>query len=520
MEADKGRSSAHTDSSTSSVYGYRGLAERLESRSFRRFGAAILALATLHVGSQSTKFFHQDKSPTNCADIIGQKPVHIGNTSEVSYFGGIVRINKDTVRRNIPGVNDGISWTDQANSLSSDRGYHISTRRLELANSALGDIDLSKRESNAFCMEVPGPVIAGWIEADEKKTVQEIADENLMSIKDLVAKNPGISLKPEYTPRLGMIIDVSNESNIENQRLVERQSPYEKINDIEGITPISRLAILRANQFEAGEGTIDKGDLLKLPLIRTNWMKENNITTQQIIDTYATNYNSPNVAGTSNPNLQTDIDTTKFEYSLNSEQIKLIDNLEGLTDKQKQFIKDVYPIILGRTQAGYHWNPEAIMAMAISETSWGQSEGAIEGNNLFGVKAGSNWNGQTTSNNGTEQNPDGTYTPSTKMVWRKYNTFADSVDDYGKFLGDGTRKWARDALACTQTAEEFLNGIQYKLDTRSCKKFPGQSKPGDLELSHATDHLYVEKILEIIHQFKLEDIRLAGPTFEIKSLQD
>lgn len=495
--------------------------EIMKNRSVRRFGAITLALASvLHVGSQSTEFFHQDKSTIDCPDIIGQKPVHIGNTSEVSYFGGIIHADKDEVRRNIPGVNDNISWTDQAELLSDERGYYISATRLELANSDLNDVDLSKRADNAFCMTVPGPVIAGWVEVDGNKTVQQIADENLMPIEELVAKNPGLSPDPEYIPQLGTLIDVSNESNIENQELVEQESPYNKINDIKDITPTLRLAILRANQFEAGEGTINKGDLLKLPLTQTDWMENNDVTVQQIIDTYAANYDSPNVAGTSNPNSQNDIDTTKFEYSLNSKQIELIDNLEGLTDSQKQFIKDVYPIILGRAQAGYRWNPEALMAMAINETGWGQSEGAIEGNNLFGVKVGTNWHGQTTSNNGSEQNPNGTHTASTKMTWRKYNTFADSIDDYGKVIGDGSNRWSKDALACTEVAEEFLNGIQYKLDTKSCQKLPGQSIPGDLEPAHATDQSYVEITLELVNQFKLKDIRLAGPAFEIKSLRD
>ena len=63
----------------------------------------------------------------------------------------------------------------------------------------------------------------------------------------------------------------------------------------------------------------------------------------------------------------------------------------------------------------------------------GMSVLAYNHNNLFGIKAGSNWNGKTVSLNTTEYNSVGQrYT--TKAKFRSYNSVAESIDDHGKLL--------------------------------------------------------------------------------------
>lgn len=60
------------------------------------------------------------------------------------------------------------------------------------------------------------------------------------------------------------------------------------------------------------------------------------------------------------------------------------------------------------------------IAQAILESGWGESRLAREGNNLFGIKKGSGWDGQTITLNSSE--------------WRVYNSWEESILDHSKLL--------------------------------------------------------------------------------------
>ena len=80
--------------------------------------------------------------------------------------------------------------------------------------------------------------------------------------------------------------------------------------------------------------------------------------------------------------------------------------------------------------------PSLTMAQAILETGWGKSK---IGNNIFGIKAGSNWTGKTINCQTGEQNPDGSrYTINADF--RDYDSIDDSIVDHAKLLNSDRYK--------------------------------------------------------------------------------
>ena len=97
--------------------------------------------------------------------------------------------------------------------------------------------------------------------------------------------------------------------------------------------------------------------------------------------------------------------------------------------------------------------PSLTIAQAILESGWGKSK---IGNNIFGIKAGSNWTGKTINCQTGEQNPDGSrYT--TNADFRDYDSIDDSIVDHAKLLNTDLYKSVIEAKnykeACTAVRE-------------------------------------------------------------------
>lgn len=122
--------------------------------------------------------------------------------------------------------------------------------------------------------------------------------------------------------------------------------------------------------------------------------------------------------------------------------------------------------------------PSITISQAILESGWGKSGLTIKANNLFGMKAGSSWKGETYVLETKEQRKDGSYY-TVKAVWRKYKTWKQSVVDHGELLnisryakvkGETNYKKASKALkdagySTSLTYPETLNRLieKYKL---------------------------------------------------------
>lgn len=121
-----------------------------------------------------------------------------------------------------------------------------------------------------------------------------------------------------------------------------------------------------------------------------------------------------------------------------------------------------------------------MMAQAALETGWGKRDiRGADGQssyNLFGIKAGSNWNGKTVDITTTEY----VNGQPVKMVdrFRAYDSYAESFADYARLLQSNPRY--QQVLAQGQDAAGFAGGLQ--------------------RAGYATDPAYAQKLMALIRQ--------------------
>lgn len=82
----------------------------------------------------------------------------------------------------------------------------------------------------------------------------------------------------------------------------------------------------------------------------------------------------------------------------------------------------------------YRIFPSIIIAQAILESGWGESELSIKANNLFGIKADSSWDGEKVSMSTSEF-----YDEEIIDEFRVYKSKSDSIKDVGAFLNNNKR---------------------------------------------------------------------------------
>jgi peptidoglycan hydrolase FlgJ len=123
-------------------------------------------------------------------------------------------------------------------------------------------------------------------------------------------------------------------------------------------------------------------------------------------------------------------------------------------------------------------DPQAIVAVAALETGWGsavmQRPDGRSANNLFGIKADDQWPGArvTASTREFEQGK----AVTRRETFRAYDSVADSVHDFARFLKDNPRY--RETLASGMDAQAFVAAL-------------GRS-------GYATDPAYAQKLASIL----------------------
>src|SRR5690606_1987386 len=138
------------------------------------------------------------------------------------------------------------------------------------------------------------------------------------------------------------------------------------------------------------------------------------------------------------------------------------------------FINEVAPGAI-ETYQKYGILPSIIIAQAILETGRGKSR---IGNNIFGIKAGSNWKGKTRTAQASEYR-NGKWV-STTATLRDYDAVAESIMDYAELVGTAPRY------------EAVRNAKDYKEAARALQ-----------EAGYATDPEYAQKLINIIEQNNL-----------------
>ena len=120
------------------------------------------------------------------------------------------------------------------------------------------------------------------------------------------------------------------------------------------------------------------------------------------------------------------------------------------------------------------------IAQAALESSWGESQLATQGFNLFGVKADPSWKGNVL------------YLPTREFIkgqwvtvtaaWRKYPGWLESINDHAKFFAVNPRY--RLAMTGKRTGEDFARQIALA--------------------GYATDPRYADKLAAVIRANKLD----------------
>lgn len=139
-------------------------------------------------------------------------------------------------------------------------------------------------------------------------------------------------------------------------------------------------------------------------------------------------------------------------------------------------------IAVKRLQAsGVQCNPRVLLAQAIVESGWGQSELAKKHHNYFGIKAGSLWRGEVVEYK-TREVTNGQEAVEVAQ-FRSYANPGQGIADYLDFIA---------------ASPYFADALNYLDDD---KKYLDVLVSG--EVKYATDPRYKELILDIIDTYKL-----------------
>jgi peptidoglycan hydrolase FlgJ len=131
----------------------------------------------------------------------------------------------------------------------------------------------------------------------------------------------------------------------------------------------------------------------------------------------------------------------------------------SLAQHAEQFVAMVLPTIR-RAAAALGVNPVGMLAQAALETGWGQRMPRLPDGtpslNLFGVKAGEEWNGVRAVADTVEFTRDG-IAAQRRTAFRAYGSIEESVADFAHLLASSPRY--RDAVAAGSDAQAYIDGI-------------------------------------------------------------
>ncbi len=167
-------------------------------------------------------------------------------------------------------------------------------------------------------------------------------------------------------------------------------------------------------------------------------------------------------------NLKTDANSSK------STSIAAYNAPSGTDTSKSDFINEIKD---GAVEAynKYGVLPSLTLAQAALESGWGDFS---IGNNIFGIKAGSNWTGKTQNVLTTEQNSDG----SSYQIYddfRDYDSVSDSIVDHAELLSTDRYQ----PVIASKNYNEACNAV------KNC--------------GYATDVAYPSKLIDIIETYNL-----------------
>ncbi|EJO5346819.1 glucosaminidase domain-containing protein [Clostridium botulinum] len=177
-----------------------------------------------------------------------------------------------------------------------------------------------------------------------------------------------------------------------------------------------------------------------------------------------------------------------FTEEEKSNVYKYLDKLQNIypvtPDKyKKQFIDDLIPISK-ELYDKYGILPSITIGQAVLESDWGRSKLSKKGNNLFGIKADSAWQGKVL-NMETSEN----YNDKIKDNFRYYSSKEDSIKDYANFLVKNRR----------YRENKVFRATEYKTQAKAIEK-AGYSTKKDKD----GNSLYSNLLGRIIREYNLQ----------------
>ncbi len=148
---------------------------------------------------------------------------------------------------------------------------------------------------------------------------------------------------------------------------------------------------------------------------------------------------------------------------------------EGFNDYRSEFVNSIREGAIA-TYEKYGVLPSLTIAQAVMESGWGRSP---IGYNLFGIKAGSKWQGKVVRCGTHEQLADGTVV-QTSAVFRNYDSFEESIDDHGKLVSEGRY-------------EKVPQATNYK-----------EAAQAVADAGYATSHNYADSLIGLIEKYGLD----------------
>ena len=157
------------------------------------------------------------------------------------------------------------------------------------------------------------------------------------------------------------------------------------------------------------------------------------------------------------------------------------DKVEAPSNHEEAFINRIADCLRGKA---LNVLPSITISQAILESNWGKSSLALEANNLFGIKASSDWSGEVYKKATKEQEKSGrVYT--IEANFRKYGSMAESIIDHDKFFT--STPWRANNYA------RVLKASNYKDQAQALK-----------DCGYATDLNYPSKLIDLVERYRLD----------------
>ena len=159
--------------------------------------------------------------------------------------------------------------------------------------------------------------------------------------------------------------------------------------------------------------------------------------------------------------------------------------------QKSEFIPTVAPIVIAENKR--RGNPlfsSVVIAQAICESGWGQSQLMMKANAIFGIKATSSWKGKVYNAN-TKECYDGVNYTNINACFRAYDSLEESIKDYFVLILGLSRY--KNAINCSSpleciteiknggyaTSPTYINTIMSIITTNNLIKFDNVNKPVD-----------------------------------------